>query len=245
MLNDQTMTQLYEMKLHGMADAYEEQRRQPAMMEMDFDERFGMLVDRQWTWREERALTSRLRQAQFRVPACMEDIDYRSGRGLKRAVMDQLRSGEWIGFHQNVILTGPTGTGKTFLACAIGTNACRAGYRVRYYVTGKLFRLLRRAHADGSYMRLLGRLAKADLLIVDDWGMETLKPNEYRDFLEILDDRQGQGSVLMASQFPVELWHDTIGNPTVADAILDRLIHNAHHIELKGESMRKRMAQTS
>lgn len=240
MLNEQTMTQLHDMKLHGMADGYEEQRQQPQMAEIDFDERFGMLVDRQWRWREERALSSRLRSAKFRMPACMEDIDFRARRGLKRAAMDQLRSGEWIGFHQNVILTGPTGTGKTFLACALGTNACRAGYRVKYFVAAKLFRLLRSAHADGSYMRLTGRLAKTDLLILDDWGMETLKPNEYRDFLEILDDRQGKGATLITSQFPVTLWHDTIGNPTVADAILDRLVHNAHKIELQGESMRRR-----
>jgi len=244
MLNDQTMTQLHDMKLHGMADGYEEQRQQPQMAEIDFDERLGMLVDRQWRWREDRALSTRLRSAQFKLSACMEDIDYRTSRGLKRAAMDGLRSGEWIGYHQNVILTGPTGTGKSFLACALGTNACRSGYRVRYYVTTKLFRLLRHAHADGSYMRLTDRLAKTDLLIIDDWGMETLKATESRDFLEILDDRQGSGSTLITSQFPLNLWHDTIGNPTVADAILDRLIHNAHKIELKGESMRQRQGQT-
>jgi DNA replication protein DnaC len=240
MLTEQTMTQLYDMKLHGMAAAYEEQRRSPQIADMDFDERFGMLADRQWRWREERALATRLRTAKFKMSACMEDINYGARRGLKRATMDQLRSGEWISFHQNVILTGPTGTGKTYLACALGTNACRAGYRVRYFVTTKLFRMLRHAHADGSYMRLTKRLTNTELLIVDDWGMETLKPGEYRDFLEILDDRQGNGSMLMTSQFDVDLWHDTIGNPTVADAILDRLIHNAHHIELEGESMRKR-----
>ena len=239
MLNEQTMTQLHDMKLHGMADAYEEQRQQPQMTEIDFDERLGMLVDRQWRWREERALTTRLRTAKFKMPACMEDIDYRAKRGLKRATMEPLRSGEWIGFHQNVILTGPTGTGKTFLACALGTNACRAGYRVKYFVAAKLFRQLRGAHADGSYMRLTERLAKTDLLILDDWGMETLKASEYRDLLEILDDRQGKGATLITSQFPVELWHDTIGNPTVADAILDRLVHNAHKIEMEGDSMRK------
>ena len=239
MLNNQTVNQLHEMKLNGMVAAYEEQRQQPQTADICFDERFGMLVDRQWQWREERALKTRLRVAKFKIQACMEDIDYRTTRGLKRAVVEPLRSGEWLNYHQNIILTGSTGTGKSFLACAIGQNACRTGYRVRYFVAAKLFRMLRNSHADGSYMRLTDRLVKMDLLIIDDWGMETLKAADYRDFLEILDDRQGKGSTLLTSQFPINLWHDTIGNPTVADAILDRLIHNAHKLELKGESMRK------
>lgn len=242
MLNEHTMNQLHDMKLHGLADAYAEQRQHARYAQLDFDERFAMLIDRQWRWREERALASRLRSAKFRIQACMEDIDYLGDRKIKRSVMDDLRDGQWIGHHQNVILTGATGTGKSFLACAIGTNACRAGYSVKYFVAAKLFRELRRAHADGSYMRLSSRLEKTSLLIVDDWGMESLKPAEYRDFLEILDDRHGQGATMLTSQFPVNLWHDTIGNPTVADAILDRLVHNAHTIELKGESMRKRSA---
>ena len=238
MLNNQTIGLLTEMKLHGMVMAYDEQRQQPQASELSFDERLGLLVDRQWHWREERALATRLRTAKFRITSCLEDIDYRAKRGLKRSAIDPLRGGQWLDYHQNVMLTGPTGTGKTFLACAIGNGACRAGYRVRYFVATKLFRELRRAHADGSYARLIDRLSKTALLIIDDWGMETLKPEEYRDFLEVLDDRQGKGSVLMASQFPIDLWHDTIGNPTVADAILDRLIHNAHRIELEGDSMR-------
>ena len=239
MLNNQTITQLHDMRLGGMAAAYEEQRQQPQIADISFDDRFGMLVDRQWQWREERALSTRIRIAKFKLQACMEDIDYRTSRGLKREMVNSLRSGDWINYHQNIILTGSTGTGKSFLACAIGQNACRSGYKVRYFVAAKLFRLLRSSHADGSYMRLTDRLAKTDLIIIDDWGMETLKAAEYRDFLEILDDRQGKGSTLITSQFPINLWHDTIGNPTVADAILDRLIHNSHKIELQGESMRK------
>lgn len=240
MLNEQTMTKLLSMKLNGMAEAYEQQRQQARMGDLSFEERFGMLVDSQWSWKEDRALKMRLYNAKFKLAALIEDIDYRAARGLQRAQITQLQNSEWVGYHQNVILTGPTGTGKTFLACALGHKACRDGYRVRYYVAAKLFRELTNAHADGSYTRLSNTLVKADLLIIDDWGMETLKEAQYRDFLEILDDRQGLGATLITSQFPTKLWHDTIGNPTVADAILDRLVHNAHCLELAGESMRKK-----
>lgn len=238
MLNEQTMSLLYAMKLHGMAEGYEQQRQQPKMSELSFDERFGMLVDRQSRWREERALTTRLRNAKFKLDACIEDVNYRASRGVKRAQIEQLASSEWVRYHQHLILNGDTGTGKTWLACALGQKACRDGYAVRYYVAAKLFRELRAAHIDGSFERLCARLIKTDLLLIDDWGLETLKVSEYRDFLEILDDRQGRGSTLIASQFPTDLWHDMIGNPTIADAILDRLVHHAHRIELKGPSMR-------
>ena len=241
MLNELTMQKLYAMKLNGMAQGYEEQLTSSQIAELSFDERFALLVDRQWIWREERALKTRLANAKFKLSgACIEDIDYRHPRGLKRAVIDQLAGGQWIGYHQNVILTGPTGTGKTFLACALGQKVCRDGYRARYYVAAKLFRELSAAHADGSYMRLSAKLAKTELLLIDDWGMETLTEAQYRDFLELLDDRHGSGATLVTSQFPTSLWHDTIGSPTVADAILDRLIHNAHHIELDGDSMRRK-----
>lgn len=243
MLNEQTQSKLYAMKLNGMAEAYEEQRKQPSMAELSFDERLGLLVDRQWTWREDRALKTRLLQAKFKLSACIEDIDYHTARGLKRSQIEQLASSQWVGYHQNAIVTGPTGTGKTFLACALGHKACRDGHRVRYYVASKLFRQLSAAHADGSFMRLSGQLQKTGLLVIDDWGMEKLQEAQYRDFLEILDDRQEGGATLLTSQFPLKLWHDTIGNPTVADAILDRLIHNAHRIELKGESMRTRRSK--
>ncbi len=238
MLNEQTMSKLNAMKLNGMADGYQEQRQQPKMGDLSFDERLGMLVDRQWRWREERALKTRLRNASFKLQACIEDVDYRTTRGLKRAQIDQLGSSDWVGYHQNLILTGPTGTGKTFLACALGQKACRDGYRVRYYVAAKLFRELSRSHADGSYINLINKLVKTDLLLIDDWGMDTLKETQYRDFLELLDDRHGSGSTLMTSQFPSDMWHELIGSPTVADAILDRLLHNAHKIELEGPTMR-------
>ena len=191
MLNEQTMTKLYAMKLNGLAAGYEEQRQQPRMADLSFDERLGLLVDRQWRWREERSLKMRLHNAKFKFHACIEDVDYRASRGLKRAQIDQLSSSEWVGFHQNLILTGPTGTGKTFLACALGQKACRDGHRVRYYVAAKLFRELSQAHADGSFMSLSSKLLKTDLLLIDDWGLETLKESQYRDFLELLDARQG------------------------------------------------------
>jgi len=240
MLNEPTDRKLRAMRLTGMADAYAEQGRQVTMGELSFDERFGLLVDRQWTYREDRSLQSRLRDAKFKLTACLEDVSYPVGRGLKRAQADALADSRWVGYHQNVIVTGPTGTGKTFLACALGQKACRDGHRVRYFVAAKLFRALAAAHADGSYLRLSATLQRTELLVIDDWGMEKLQEGACRDFLEILDDRQGTGATLVTSQFPVKLWHDTIGNPTVADAILDRLIHNAHCLELKGESMRTR-----
>lgn len=243
MLNEQTKSKLYAMKLNGMATAYEEQCQQPRMAELSFDERLGLLVDRQWTWREDRSLKTRLQFAKFKLSACVEDLDFHTARGLKRSQLEQLTGSQWVGYHQSVIVTGPTGTGKTFLACALGQKACRDGHRVRYYVASKLFRQLAAAHADGSFMRLSGQLQKTELLIIDDWGMEKLQEDQYRDFLEVLDDRQGCGATMITSQFPLKLWHDTIGNPTVADAILDRLLHNAHRIELKGESMRSRRTQ--
>lgn len=240
MLNEPTERKLRAMKLTGMAEAYVEQGRHAAMDELSFDERFGLLVDKQWTYREDRSLQTRLRHAKFKLSACLEDVSYPASRGLKRAQVDALADSRWIEHHQNVIITGPTGTGKTFLACALGQKVCRDGHRVRYFVAAKLFRTLAAAHADGSYMRLIAKLQKTELLIIDDWGMEKLQEGQYRDFLELLDDRQGTGATMLTSQFPIKLWHDTIGNPTVADAILDRLTHNAHRLELKGESMRTR-----
>jgi len=240
MLNEPTLSKLYALKLNGMAEAFEEQRGQPRMAELSFEERFALLVERQWLWKENRALAARLTYAQFKAPACVEDLDCRDGRGLKRSVIESLANCDWVTYHQNVLITGPTGTGKTFLACALAHTACRAGHRAVYGYGPKLFRELALAHADGSLAKLLKKLAKAAVLVLDDWGLAKLDAQGYRDFLEILDDRQGRGATILTSQFPVATWHEAITDPTVADAILDRLIHNAHRIELKGDSLRKR-----
>jgi len=240
MLNQPTMTKLYEMKLSGMAEAYEEQRASSTIAQLSFEERFAMLVERQWIWKENRALTTRLAYARLKQAAAIEDLDFRDSRGLRRAQIEQLATGEWITNHQNVIVTGPTGCGKTFVACALAHKACRQGHRALYFYCPKLFRSLTIAHADGSLPRLLKKIARARLLVVDDWGITKIEERHYQEFLEILDDRHGSGSTVITSQFPVAAWHETIPDPTVADAILDRLIHNAHRIELKGESMRKR-----
>jgi DNA replication protein DnaC len=242
MLSTQTLEKLYALRLEGMAQALEEQRRQTDITQLDFEERLGLLVERQWLWRENRALAARLHHAQLKISAALEDIDYRHPRGLKRAQMDQLRTSDWIGRHHNCLITGPTGSGKTYLACALGHQACRDGHRVLYYYAPKLFRALQTAQADGSLMKLLKKLAKASLLLIDDFGLVSATGKQYRDLLEVLDDRHGQGATLLTSQFPVNQWHELINDATVADAILDRLVHNAYRLELKGESLRKAKA---
>jgi len=238
MLNEPTMSKLYEMKLNGMAEAYEEQRAQSSLSDLSFEERFAMLVERQWIWKENRALARRLAHAKLKQPACIEDLDFRAKRGLKRAQINQLAGCDWVTYHQNIVVTGPTGCGKTYIACALAQKACREGHRTLYFYAPKLFRALTMAHADGSIGKLLTKLARAQVLVVDDWGIPKINEQHHRDFLEILDDRQGLGATLMTSQFSVDDWHQTIPDPTVADAILDRIVHNAHRIELGGRSMR-------
>ena len=238
MLTEPTMTKLYEMKINGMAEAYQEQRASANIADLSFDERFAMLVERQWMWRENRALTTRLAYAKLKQSAVIEDLDYRKSRGLSRAQINQLSTCDWLQHHQNVIVTGAAGCGKTYVACALAHRACRQGYRALYFYAPKLFRALTTAQADGSLPKLLQKIAKAPLLIVDDWGIAKISDLQYQQFLELLDDRHGTGATLVTSQMPVEVWHEAMPDPTVADAILDRLIHNAHRIELGGESMR-------
>lgn len=239
MLINQTIEKLRTLRLEGMAQALEDQRRQRDINTLDFEDRLALLVERQWVWRENRGLAARLKYAQLKIPdATPEGIDYRASRGLKRAHIEQLRSSRWIQEKRNCLITGPTGVGKTYLACALGQQACRDAHRTVYLHGPKLFRALQTAHADGSLPALFKKLSRASLLIVDDLGTAAVAGKPYRDFLEIIDDRQG--ATVVTSQFPVDQWHEIIADATVADAILDRLIHNAYRLELKGESLRKR-----
>lgn len=239
MLLNQTLDKLYALRLSGMAQALEEQRRQKDISQLDFEDRLALLIERQWLWKENRGMVARLKAAQLKLPATLEDIDYRHPRGLKRAQIEQLRANGWVKEHRHCLITGPTGTGKTYLACALGHQACREGHGTLYYYAPKFFRAIQTAQADGSLPTLLKKLQRAALLLIDDFGAGNNADKQYREMLEILDDRQGLGSTLITSQFPTGQWHDIIGDATVADAIMDRLVHNAYRIELVGESIRK------
>ena len=240
MLNQQTLDKLYVMKLLGMADGFKEQLQQPSFQDLSFDQRFGMLVDGQWTWKENKRLKRLLKEAKLRLQASVEDIDYKTSRGIEKSVLINLTSCNWIRNHQNVLISGPTGVGKTFLACAFAQKACREGFRTLYIRSPQLFYHIALARADGSYGTLVKRLSKTHLLVLDDLGLAPLTETERRDLLEVIEDRTESTSTLITSQLPTDRWHDHIGDPTIADAIMDRLIHNAHRIQLKGGSMRKK-----
>ena len=239
MLNEQTIEKLYAMKLHGMAEAFQEQLQQPDIIDLAFKERFGLLVDRQWTWQEDRRMKRLLANAKLKINACLEDIDYRAPRALDKSVILKLGGCDWIARAHNVIITGPTGVGKTYLACALANRACRMGYSAFYIRIPKLFQDLAIARGDGSYPKVLKKLSKAKILIHDDLGLAPMNAQERRDLLEVVEDRHGLTSTLVTAQLPIESWHENIRDPTIADAILDRLVHNAYKINLKGESMRK------
>lgn len=238
-LINQSLEKLSQMRLHTMADAIKQQLEQPSVQELSFEERIAMIVDREWLFRENRRLTRRLKAARLKQQAAVEDIDFRQPRGLDKSVMLTLSNCQWIRNHQNVIIIGPTGIGKSYLAEALAQKACREGFTALYYRSSRIFRDLAIARGDGNYSKLLTRLAKTDLLVVDDWGLSSLTDAERRDFLEVMEDRHGIRSTIITSQYPVAKWHELIGEPTLADAILDRIVHNAHKIVLKGESMRK------
>ena len=239
MLNHPTLEKLTELRLNGMKQALLEQQDMLDIDELEFEERLGLLVDRELTAREDRRLKTRLRTARLRQQAAIEDLDYRHPRGLDKSLMRDLGSCQWIRKHLNLLITGPTGVGKTWIACALAHKACRSGYSAQYWRLSRLFDELSYAHADGRYPQLMKKLARTDVIVFDDWGLAKLTAPQRRDLLEVLDDRHDRRSTLITSQLPVEHWHKIIGDPTLADAILDRLVHNSYRIELKGESMRK------
>lgn len=240
MLNEPTIEKLKALRLDAFADAWREQQKQPDVIKLAFDERLAMLVDAEWLVRENRRLGRALKEAKLKLGnASVEDIDYPPKRELDRAIVRQLTTCRWVLEHQNVVITGCTGTGKTYVACALAQQACRKGYRACYRRASRLTDELNLARADGTYVRALARFARVDVLIIDDWGNAPLRDQERHDLLEILDDRYGTRSTIMTSQLEPKLWHDHIGDPTNADAICDRILHNAHKVRLKGPSRRK------
>jgi DNA replication protein DnaC len=241
MLSEPTLEKLKSLRFDGMATAWNEQQQKSSDLgSFSFDERFGLLVDAEWLHRQNKRLGRYLAEAKLRLgQACIEDIDYSARRQLDKAQIRSLATCRWIEEHQNLIVTGATGFGKTFIACALAQQACRKGFRALYRRAPRLFDELALAQADGSYVRLLARVARTDLLILDDWGLVAIREPERRHLLEVIEDRHGSRSTLITSQLPVEKWHDHIGDPTIADAVCDRLLHNAHRLVLKGPSRRK------
>ena len=242
MLTHPTINQLHQLGLAGMARAFIELEANPTSAELSHAEWLGLLLDREVTERYDRRLRARLRFARLRHQAAVEDVDYRAARGLDRPIFQALVAGRWIDEAQNLIIEGPAGIGKSWLACALGHKACRDNHSVIYRRLPRLFDALALARGDGQHARLLKMLARVELLILDDWGLAPMLADQRRDMLEIMEDRHGRGSTIVTSQLPVEHWHEIIADPTIADAILDRLVHNAHRLTLKGESLRKAAA---
>lgn len=240
MLYQPTIEKLQELRLFAMAQALEEQRQSNEYEALGFEDRLALLVDREATVRSNHRLSLRLKKAKLRLTATIEDVDFRHPRGLEKALVLSLATCQWIRQHHNCLITGPTGVGKSYLACALAHKACREGFRALYIRTSRLFEELSMAKADGRYRKLLVAYARLDLLILDDWGLAPFTDEQRRDLLEVLDDRHGLRSTIVVSQVPVEKWHTVIGDPSIADATLDRLVHNAHKITLKGDSLRKK-----
>ncbi len=245
MLAHPAQERLLALGLTGMAKALEQQRRQPDIAALGFEDRLALLIERETTERESKRLVARLRFAALRQEAVVEDVDLHAPRGLDRALFQKLAAGDWIDRKQNLLIIGPTGVGKSWIACALGHKACRDDRSVVYHRVPRLLEALALARGDGRHARLLKTISRVQLLILDDWGLAPLTGEQRRDLLEIMDDRHGRASTIVTSQLPVEHWHEVIGDPTIADAVLDRLVHNAHRLLLKGESLRKRAASAS
>jgi DNA replication protein DnaC len=240
MLNEPTLNKLKELRLGAFAEAWLAQQADPESASLGFDERLGLLVDAEWSARHNKRLSRNLREAKLKFPnACIEDVDFPPRRQLDKTVIRQLATCKWIENHQSIVITGATGVGKTYLACALAQHAIRKNYRAAYRRLSRLFDELALARADGSYVRLLAQLARTDVLVLDDWGMTPIREAERRDLNEIMEDRWGNRSTIVASQIPIASWHDHIGDPTTADAVCDRLLNNAQRIVLKGPSRRK------
>jgi DNA replication protein DnaC len=239
MLNEHTINQLRSLRLDGMVRAIEDQASSAAATGLSFEERLSLLVQREVAWRDDRRVTRLLKAARLKVStACVEDINWRASRGLDKSLVTALAGGDWLRHGQSLLITGATGCGKTWLACALGTQAARSGFSVLYTRAARLFDELQVAHGDGSFARRLGQLAKLDLLVIDDFAISPIGAAERNDLLEVLDDRVGTRSTLITSQLPVKAWHPYLDDPTLADAILDRVVHSSHKIELKGRSLR-------
>ena len=242
MLIEQTLDKMHLMKLSGMADAVKQQRGSAEHAKLAFDERLGLLIDAEWIVREQRKLTKRLCAAKLRYPASIEDVDFKHPRGLDRQQVLSLGNCGFVHSRHNLVITGPTGIGKSYLACAFVERACRLGYKAAYVRLPRLLQQLAVGRGDGSYARVLDRLARLDLLAIDDWLLAPLRDTERRDLVEVIEDRSERASTLIASQLPPKDWHASIGDPNLADAICDRLLHNAHRLDLKGASKRRTKA---
>lgn len=240
-MNTEQLTDvLHQLRLGGMADALEIQLNQPNTYdELGFFERLEMLANAESTYRENRKISRLIKQAKLRINGSLNQIDYKNRQGLSKDTVAQLSGLDWVRAKRNLLIEGPTGTGKTFVACAMGMHCCERGTSVRYYRSSRLFDALTVAHGDGSFAKVLTQLSKVDVLIIDDWGLDSLTQTQRNDMLEIMEDRHGNSSTIITSQLPVTHWHEVIGDPTLADAILDRLLHNSHKIKLQGDSMRK------
>ena len=239
MMHHPTLDKLQQLKLTGMLRALQEQEGIPDIRTMPFEERLGLMVDREMTERDNRRMQTRLRMAKLKQNAALEDIDFKTARGLDRSLIMKLAGCEWVAEHLNVLITGATGLGKTFLACALAHKACREGYSSHYVRLTRLFQELDIGRADGRYAKMMRQFAKADVLIMDEWGLAVLTDQHRRDLLEILDDRYNMRATIITSQLPIAHWHEAVGDPTLADAILDRVVHNAYKINLSGKTMRK------